>query len=1405
MPTSFSIPRADGIADSSGFPGQGGTIVVAGRNPFSLNDLGFSNAQINDGCSCDTLTPAITNLTAAAHPYHDLMFLFRSKPEQQFAPFIASDGTCHFTTINGLKNTVRFHTIEDGVLDFHLYRSVPDPTATLDRVDLRNITDQALNDLKWKGWEKIFGDQPGYKNGREITFESGKIKNGILSPDVIQKIDLTFKQDGTHLKIDGISNLYVRDIIIYYTDNITAQQRFHLVFKYNFNTSDTCSAANFKLRNILAQETIIDNIALFPSDKTVDAVVSGSPSDVLNDASGANQFVAIDTRYTTGDYIELHGYQPSITKIEAYYLSHTDYHANVLKTDTFAASFDSRGRLFFFYDEEIPFTELPYEDIICKSPSSSSVFQSSSAVLNPGAGGGGSDGGSGGGGSGAAGNVNGIPGGTPTSVTHSSSSSSSSSSNTTTAPGSSSSTSSTSSTSSADKTIPGPPTDAVITEQPNQDGTIPVVVLTWDPPVTSAKVDHYNIYWSLQQDTGFIKIGSVTSVPFIHDSPAVGRWNYYRVTAVNASGGESPYDFLQIFVVPVSPCITRDCMNCFEFNGFQAKNGYTVFFSDFSPGNLAFKCDSCTGGDGFIRILDEGFQNGFTTLQVGGGTKTNDPSVSGVPIPKMFCLLPNCDTDKPASECTWSNTFYMPALISKCIDVGCDSNFEKILIPMTITLLQNNGGWSLDVYGTAPDCSRLPLFKSDSNPSPCVRPTRFINQLPPTGNLSELTTNICGIYPPAESNQYTGTISAAMSPDLGTTWYKFQGLINITNDRKAINPFVTHNEQADEFHLFWIERDFVDTQSVLYRSGTGIGLSGGVAYLKHKVIPARYFREEDAFLNYLPSQSSSSSSTGFDAFAQQQLSKLSPDGRAIRNRDTNTIIQETASTSDGLVLTGELNNAYIDDHGKINLIRFGKSGTLVDPPSRLTRARVRKVTCGNFTWTVSGVTDSDCACKTLVGSFNMVFQSSTASWTSGTWFMQPSADFNYWEISSTNGLAVFHKKRTFSLCPSVGVYELTCDRCLGNMTGTLAANAVQVFADGSPVDNGDFSPSGVNKTNFGSVTAGSAVAQEFVISNNRFQGLIISSVKVVGADAASFTISVKPAADFVPPNGDIKFTLVFRPVGTCGVQKNAEIMINTDAGPYQFNVQGTCQTKDGNTTFTDPTTQDTGIAFSANAVGQVLSSIDGGLTWSSESIADIKTGKNGNAIYDSKANALYVVYVTNGMLFVRRYPSWTYGKQTAELSDLEPKFDGLNIVQPPELIIPSSDVFNGGGIGITLGELAGAGAALGLGVLKVPSNVLSVFQPDLGSIRTPLINEKDPQGFPVFLAGNLYGALFNAVNPYPNSYVFDQKQEVAEAKPALYVTRKGALRFFYVDSKGNINAGLISGELAFLDAKLKAQ
>jgi hypothetical protein len=299
----------------------------------------------------------------------------------------------------------------DGVYHAQIRGLSADPDGNHDRVDLRQIDAQKI---KVRGYNHAFGDQPGYSRGREITVESGKIVLGKLGSDVYEEVRLDVAKktvNGTTVtELKGTANKYIRAIILYYSDAPSAQDvRIHLLFKFDVADSSICNGTNYRNKVYYRQESIIDNVGLAPAKE------------------GAGKYVAVDCRYHTADIIEVHGSLVNITGAVAICTDEKVYRENVIVTQSYASTFDAKGRLFVFYEDRNVFTKTADgEDVECLCPSSPSPSSSSgqppTGPGTPNSGGGGGGGGGGGPGTG------GVPGGGPGTIVYPPAPSSSSSS-----------------------------------------------------------------------------------------------------------------------------------------------------------------------------------------------------------------------------------------------------------------------------------------------------------------------------------------------------------------------------------------------------------------------------------------------------------------------------------------------------------------------------------------------------------------------------------------------------------------------------------------------------------------------------------------------------------------------------------------------------------------------------------------------------------------------------------------------------------------------------------------------------------------------------------------------------------------------------------------------------------------
>lgn len=1450
------------------FSGFGGTGTIPGYplNPFDIGVGEFVAAKANDFCGCDWEEPYKPNLSIANDPHSNITFLFKNKEITQFLP----DWLRQYIPVPGFKKSIKYHIFDDGNLDIGLATSNPSPEANYERTSLNNQSNWT-NDNYRRGWEHIYGDTPNYRHGREISFEKGKY-NRYLINNIDKGVYLKFQKNTDHIKIVGTKGKYIKSLIIVFNKEIKKattpegkEGLFHLFFKYakNANNCVLSNSINSKLDKI---ENVIDNLVL--NDNPFIGIGADSKGIIFESDGSKVQKSIIDCRFSTCDYIEWWGHLPDIISIYCVYLDPQDYFDNVLTTESFCSTFDSKGNLFVFYQDDISWTELPYiKDECVPLPSSSAapvVEPSSSSTAGSGGFGGAAGGGGGGGGAGGGGG-GGIPGGDGRGVAYSPTTSSSSSGTVVVPPyipptlGESSSSSS----SLSDKTPPEPPESGVIrvsTSAPKGNATksSQSVILIWENNDNTTV--SYKIYRSSKRDGEYKVIGTSTTTTFIDSKPIINGWNYYKITSLDSLGNESSSLFLFIFVNEPQECKTKNCLDC-EAKGFKTKNSYSVFFSSISAQALSFSCESCNNSSGYIRILEETFfKNDRSELTIGGQTDLFNPLSEGEVIPVQFCLFQDCNDKDPSKECKWTNNFYATAIIYKCKNYGCNDNIQKVLLPLTITLIQNETGFYLEMYCTSPDNKKMQIFESIPVDLGCKIPEVFLNGLKINkdryelnSTIASLTSDPCAITPAQSIKKTTGTISCAYSPDKGLTWYNYRGLIKIEATKKAVSPSVCLDPYTNNINLFWVERDYENSDA------TGIAATTGFeAKLKHVVIDPNLFDLRDSFKTYYPlpevfpelkdyDVKTVGSQKYQDAYNVSQLAQFTDSGKQLRILTVNNVLSEVYSSknTNSLSLLKESHSCFIDSQGKLNFMRFKESGTLVDSPDKLTRRRVRKTSCGSYIWTVSGIDDTDCTCKHLVDT--SYIEQDKNFFSSDKWTLKPSADGLWWEMIHDEGLkansmAIFRKRRTSSICPPQGSYQLVCSRCSGNITGTLESRRIAIYGNNVLIDNSDLPAQQYNNTDFGPVIDGNNKLIEYTIKNNTPFPLKITDFRMVGANPEQFKFITMPRA--IDPFKEEKFSIRFVPritsynlnavthsltvVGpslntlddfsNCSKNledkiglRNAEVQIyTTDKNDelYKFNIKGRAMCK---IKIIDEATLQaghrydqnvpTGTTYSADAIVTWLISNTKGLTWD-KSTYDLKGGNYGSSAYDYLSKSFFNIYVTNQMLFVRRYPATSYKTSALVESDSDEKFDGFNIVKPPEVILPNTDLF-ALGMSYTLVQLLSLPLFFDLANINIPGEVVDSFEEDPRSKKTPLENETDPGGIAVFISGNKTGTLINAIYPYSNDYVFDETLAVANCRPVAYVTRTGFLRIFFVDENGNVNGAMLNGISSNIDSKLR--
>jgi hypothetical protein len=742
-------------------------------------------------------------------------------------------------------------------------------------------------------------------------------------------------------------------------------------------------------------------------------------------------------------------------------------------------------------------------------------------------------------------------------------------------------------------------------------------------------------------------------------------------------------------------CPGRDCIGCTGKNK-KTYNSFTVGFSGYQQWQLCLSCAACEGASGFLRI---------------------DPADLSGP----FCIMQDCD-----NKCTWENTVFVRAISRSCQNVSCNEEFVHTLLPLRIVATQAKGKWTLTATLADGDCNVYTLFEGEYSGLPgqnppydgCDLPGAFTNKASGLGALSQDVCCVC--FPDVKE---TSNISCAMSPDMGLTWFDFKGLIRLVAGELARKPVVTHDRFNNRFHLFYILQG---------ESGDG---------LFHKAIDASLFDENDAFIEYVPPTSfdrNSDDNVGLKGFSgvgasirklpsdlvQGTLGTAETDTSKARFKSGQSYRFTTTPTSDGsLVKTGSLESsrraifnqtsdvktdpvkfeeyaAYMDNAGRLYLYYFDERGSLpldqIDVPPqffggqfngrswfelRYNAALTAKLGCPSpYTFTVTGIQDSDCECNQLNGQHTFIQHGSPDNYISGNlaapkWTMT-FAD-GYWVIASSNGMLTFRRKRNSLECPTLGEYTLICNRCIGE---------------------------------------GGAAG--------------IRGVLTPTSDSSSSSMSSSSAT----------------------------------IRPYDAKVR-------------------------------VLSSPDQGRTWKEELPG--RGGHWGAVTYDPRADLSYLFYVTDDMLFCRRYPAPFYH----EINDTGGA--GQLVVETVLTVIDPGLDFDP-----RIGSAPEIGGTVG-GVqdqLSIPAQT----QED-GTITTtlpgapPLPAERDKFGITVFVTGEKTADFSPyAYYPYSKKYKFEANQSVGAARPAAYVTPQGGVRFFYVDQKGNINGGyLASAERPLPDIKVK--
>ncbi len=126
------------------------------------------------------------------------------------------------------------------------------------------------------------------------------------------------------------------------------------------------------------------------------------------------------------------------------------------------------------------------------------------------------------------------------------------------------------------------------------------------------------------------------------------------------------------------------------------------------------------------------------------------------------------------------------------------------------------------------------------------------------------------------------------------------------------------------------------------------------------------------------------------------------------------------------------------------------------------------------------------------------------------------------------------------------------------IVGSCTAQVANISAAGNSIciQTGDVTPSFADSTDFGTITPGNSSDRTYVITNNGGADLIISSISIIGADAASF--SIVSAGDAVVLPG-FSTSLIVRFAPSTSSQKNATVTVTSndiDESIYNFAITG---------------------------------------------------------------------------------------------------------------------------------------------------------------------------------------------------------------------------------------------------------
>lgn len=222
--------------------------------------------------------------------------------------------------------TMRYRMFEEGVLNNDFKQMSNNDPVSSDNSLLQLDNSLTTENIKYGGYDKILGDQPGYYKGIEISTENALIILNRISPSVIKVDRLSFTKDEENgrINVNGLSNKKAKKITISYK------------VKNKAFLDDPKRLISFVFPST---KSIIDNIAL-----PYQGVYNNKDRVLCVDT----RFVSLDSWFIDGSILKY----IDINYIESESLEEEDYQKYKISTGKVATCFDSSGRWFVFYEDE---------------------------------------------------------------------------------------------------------------------------------------------------------------------------------------------------------------------------------------------------------------------------------------------------------------------------------------------------------------------------------------------------------------------------------------------------------------------------------------------------------------------------------------------------------------------------------------------------------------------------------------------------------------------------------------------------------------------------------------------------------------------------------------------------------------------------------------------------------------------------------------------------------------------------------------------------------------------------------------------------------------------------------------------------------------------------------------------